>query len=147
MTSDEAARSLALTRRQLLCGASAVSVLAWLPRLGHAAPMSFGLDAFLALSKEQVERSEVSKDMAAELLHAFSAAGKKDALAALAAGNEDLQLANTLVVCWYTGNSPDPDAPQALHYTDALIWDAMAYTKPAGYCGGAMGYWAEPPQP
>ncbi len=146
MTPHETAQALPLTRRELLRGASAVSVLALLPRLGHASPGSFDLDAFLALSKEQLSRAELSMDMATGLLRAFSAIGREDALAALAAGKEDPDLANTLVTSWYTGGSPDFYDPQALHYTDALIWDAMDYTKPMGYCGGVMGYWADPPE-
>jgi hypothetical protein len=27
----------------------------------------------------------------------------------------------------------------------ALLWDALAFTKPWGSCGGETGYWRDPP--
>lgn len=51
---------------------------------------------------------------------------------------------------WLTGMAA-PAAPnqpaQVLAYTDALVWAALPFTKPPGYCGGAFGYWADPPAP
>ena len=80
------------------------------------------------------------------MLKAYSGLGKENALAALAAGKKDPDLTNSLVTAWYTGESPDPNDLLVLDYTEALIWQAMDYTKPMGYCGGAVGYWADPPE-
>lgn len=136
----------ALTRRSFLLATSAVSVLSLVPLPAWALTPNFDVDAFLALSEKHVGQTDLPKDLAAAMLKAYSTLGKEHALAALAAGKKDSDLANSLVTAWYTGESPDPDDLQVLDYTDTLIWQAMDYTKPMGYCGGAVGYWADPPE-
>jgi aminopeptidase N len=55
---------------------------------------------------------------------------------------EGLQPATNLVVgAWYSGMVDG----RVITYTDALAWSAVSFTKPNGACGGAFGYWAEPP--
>jgi hypothetical protein len=146
MSSPKIAQPVTLTRRGLLCATSAISVLSLTPWPAWALAADFDVDAFLTLSKDQLGQADLSKDIATSMLKAYTTIGKQDALAALAAGNKDPDLANSIVAAWYTGESPDPDAPQVLDYTDTLIWQAMDYTKPMGYCGGATGYWADPPE-
>ena len=29
-------------------------------------------------------------------------------------------------------------------FTNALLWNALDFTKPSGFCGGVTGYWADP---
>ena len=29
---------------------------------------------------------------------------------------------------------------------NALLWDALNFTKPSGFCGGLTGYWGDAPQ-
>ncbi len=79
------------------------------------------------------------------MLKAFEAVGKSDGIAALADGSEDKEMGNAIVAAWYSGVSPDPESGEVITYTDALMWQAMSFTKPMGYCGGETGYWAEPP--
>jgi hypothetical protein len=64
--------------------------------------------------------------------------------AALRAQKLDL-IANQLVAAWYSGVVTTDHGPQLVLYTDALVWKAMTYSKPMGVCGGATGYWANPP--
>lgn len=135
-----------LTRRSFLLATSAVSVISLTPLSAWALSPSFDVDAFIALSEKQVGSTDLPKDIATVMLKAYSELDKENALAALAAGKNDPDLANSLVTAWYTGESPDPDDLQVLDYTDTLIWQAMDYTKPMGYCGGAVGYWADPPE-
>jgi hypothetical protein len=145
MTQAKDTTSATLTRRGLLSAVSAMSVLSlsqW-PERAFAAELD--VDAFFALSQELVGQSDLSKDLATKMLSAFSASDRADRVSALAAGESDDELANSIVASWYTGESPDPDDLEVLTYTDALIWQAMDYTKPMAYCGGAMGYWADPP--
>lgn len=146
MPRPKVTQSSALTRRGFLLATSAVSVLSLTKLPAWSLTSSFDLDAFLALSKNQLGQTDLSKDLAAAMLKAYSALGKEHALAALASGKNDSDLANSLVTAWYTGESPDPEDLQVLDYTDTLIWQAMDYTKPMGYCGGAVGYWADPPE-
>lgn len=135
-----------LTRRSFLLATSAVSVLSLAPLTTWALSPSFDVEAFIALSEEQVGSTDLPKDIATAMLKAYSGIGKENALAALAAGKKDPDLTNSLVTAWYTGESPDPNDLRVLDYTEALIWQAMDYTKPMGYCGGAVGYWADPPE-
>ncbi len=135
-----------LTRRVFLLATSAVSILSLNPVPSWALSTGFDVDAFLALSEQQVGQTDLSKDVATAMLKAYATLGKTDALEELAAGKKDQELANSLVASWYTGESPNPDDLQVLDYTDTLIWQAIDYTKPMGYCGGAVGYWADPPE-
>jgi hypothetical protein len=59
--------------------------------------------------------------------------------AAIAARKLD-KVANELVAAWYSGMVDG----KVVLYTDALVWTAMAYSKPMGICGGVTGYWADP---
>ena len=134
-----------MTRRNLLSAVSAVSLLSLMQLPGRAYAANLNLDAFLALSEKLVGQENLSDDIAGEMLNALKAVGKDEGLSALADGAEDETLSAAIVEAWYTGVSPDPDDLSVLTYTDALLWRAMEYTKPMGYCGGATGYWAEPP--
>jgi hypothetical protein len=146
MSLSSSERTSPITRRGLLCGASALSVLALIKNPAPAFAASLDRDAFVKLSQELVGQARLSNDVATRMLEAFTTLGKGEALASLAAGKSDDELANTIVAGWYTGESPLPDADEVLEYTDALIWDAMDYSKPMAYCGGATGYWADPPE-
>lgn len=137
--------SLQMTRRGLLTAASATAVLAMGQWPSYAAAAGIEDDAFLKLSQKLTGADELSDDIAAKMLQAFTAAGEGDPIAALANGEENAELANKIVAAWYSGVSPDPDSTEVVAYTDALMWDAMTYTKPMAYCGGAMGYWADAP--
>ena len=134
-----------MTRRGLLSAVSAISVLSVTQLPGLAFAANLDVQAFLALSQNLVGQDDLSEDIAANMLEAFSGLGRDDDLAALADGAEDEALSNEIVASWYTGVSPDPDDLKVLTYTDALMWQAMDFTKPMGECGGATGYWAEPP--
>jgi hypothetical protein len=50
------------------------------------------------------------------------------------------KVANDLVAAWYSGMVDG----KVVLYTEALVWSAMAYSKPMGICGGVTGYWADP---
>jgi len=80
--------------------------------------------------------------------------------------------AQAVLMAWYTGAVPirptlfdhpvvrqmcgdlhqlaDPHQPNApvsfvFAYDEALTWQACRFTKPSAACGGAFGYWQEPP--
>jgi acetoin utilization deacetylase AcuC-like enzyme len=146
MTQLKVTHPAQLSRREFLSAASAISILALVQWPQGAMAAGFDVDAFIALSESQLGQSNLSKDVATAMLKAYAATGKEDALAALAGGKKDPDLANSIVAAWYTGESPDADALQVLDYSDALIWQAMDYTKPMAVCGGDMGYWADPPE-
>ncbi len=138
--------SATLTRRRLLSAVSAISVLSLTQMPGRAFAANLDVEAFLALSQKLVGRDELIEEIAAEMLKAFAAAGRMDVISELAESNSNDAVADEIVAAWYTGESPDPDDPEVLTYTEALIWQAMDYTKPLAVCGGGVGYWGEPPE-
>jgi ABC-type amino acid transport substrate-binding protein len=135
-----------MTRRGLLSAASAASLVPLMQFPGRAFAAGFDVEAFLALSQKTLGQEDLPEEIAAPMLKAFAEIGRKDDLIALADGSEDATLSNDIVAAWYSGVSPNPDDLEVLTYTDALMWQAMDYTKPMAYCGGPMGYWAEPPE-
>lgn len=146
MTLTTAKTRNTLSRRDLLCAVSAMLVLSLAQWPAKASAIELQVDDFLALSKKLTGQNDLSYDLAVKMLKAFSEIGKLDNISALAAEESDDDLGNSIVASWYTGVSPDPDALRVLTYTDTLIWGAMTYTKPMAYCGGTMGYWADPPK-
>jgi hypothetical protein len=146
MAHTNAGQATMMTRRGLLSAVSAASLLSLTQMPSRAFAANFDMEAFLSLSKKTVRQDDLSKDIAAKMLKAFADIGREDDLSAMADGADDAALSKEIVAAWYSGVSPDPDDPEVLTYTDALMWQAMDYTKPMAYCGGSMGYWADPPE-
>lgn len=138
--------SATLTRRGLLSAVSAISVLSLSQWPGRVFASSLDVEAFLALSRKLIGRDDLSEDIAAEMLRAYASLDRMDKISALEEGEHAKDLADDIVAAWYTGESPDPDDLEVLTYTDALVWQALGYTKPMASCGGVMGYWADPPE-
>ena len=92
------------------------------------------VQAFLKLSENTLQKADLYEDIAEKMLQAFADIGRKDDLAALADGAEKPALSNEIAAAWYSGVSPDPDDLEVLTYTDALMWEAMTYTKPKAHC-------------
>ncbi len=107
------------------------------------------LEAFLKLSERLTGQSDLDSDLASRFLSAFEAEGEATALQDLVAQGDDTaeldDLANEIVAAWYTGIVAGGGGDQFVTYEDALIWNTLTFTKPLGYCGGEMGYWADPP--
>ena len=53
--------------------------------------------------------------------------------------------AEIVITALYTGVIDTPKGPRVLTYDDALIWQALPWTKPNMVCGGTTNYWANPP--
>lgn len=145
MSRTDAAQSATITRRGLLSAASALPVMALSQWPAKAFAAEFDVDAFLRLSEELTARDQLSESIGTDFFKAFTATNRAEDLAELADGAEDRDLANSVVASWYSGVSPDPDDLKVVSYTDALMWDAMDFTKPQAVCGGEMGYWGSAP--
>ena len=139
--------AVAMTRRQLLFATAAAACVA-----GVAGPIPLRAEAamtaevFLALSRSLTGRADLDDGVGAALLEGFVATGRGAALAGLAAGGETAAnhpLANAVVAAWYSGLAPD--GKSVATFDQALLWSALSFTKPFGSCGGATGYWADPP--
>jgi len=102
---------------------------------------------FVQLSSKllQMDADTLDGDLADGLLTGLRADGKEEALKALADGKPDLQLEQQVIAGWYSGVQETAAGENLIAYMDALMWDAMDYTKPQGWCGGETGYWALPP--
>lgn len=135
-----------LSRRKLLAlaGGTALALVGG-PLFAQAAPMNAA--DFVALSARLLETDAggLDTDIAETFLSNLLASGKADALAAPAQGAADPALDQQIVTDWYSGVQQTPAGEEVVAYTDALIWRALDYTKPQGWCGGETGYWALPP--
>lgn len=137
---------MGLTRRELLLAGAATVCVAAVPAGSAVAGEAVTTAQFLALSRSLTGAAGLDGDVAAALLRGFLARGQGAALAALAAGGETAEnraLADEVVAAWYSGVAPDGTVAT---FDQALLWQALAFSKPFGSCGGATGYWAEPPQ-
>jgi hypothetical protein len=103
-------------------------------------------EQFLALSKTLTEAGDLDPDIADKLLGGFIATGHGDGLARLVAGGAETELANAIVAAWYSGVYDSGQGPAVAGFEEALLWQAMSFTKPFAECGGETGYWSEPPQ-
>lgn len=139
------------TRRALMLG-SASMTLAFAAGLSRPAQAqdAISLEAFRKVSARltDMQASDLDPDAAAKILQGLISIGRGPGLALLAqdpnvtAGT----VADDIVAAWYSGIC-DTDRGEALAtFTDALVWNALDYTKPFGSCGGETGYWAEAPQ-
>ena len=138
-----------LNRRDLLLRSLAAAIAAagagGFPAALYAAA-AVTLDQFLVLSKALTEAADLDPEMGNKLLGGFLATGHGDGLARLVAGEAEPELANTIVAAWYSGVSDSGQGLAVAGFDQALLWQAMSFTKPFADCGGETGYWSEPPQ-
>jgi hypothetical protein len=137
-----------LTRRELLLASAttAVAAAAGFPASASAqAPVM--ADEFLKLSERLTGSSDLDASVAKMLLDGLLATGKGAELAALATGRDGSgALANAIVGSWYSGLYDTGSGPAVATFDQALVWNALTFTKPFAMCGGETGYWSEPPQ-
>ena len=138
-----------ITRRRLVIGgASAAALAAGFP-LPAGAQGTVTVDQFRALSARLTGAavSDLDATMAGKLLDGFVSMGRGPGLALLAAdpGVSTGTVADDIVAAWYSGTYDTPAGPAVAGFTDALLWNALDFTKPPGFCGGETGYWADPP--
>jgi hypothetical protein len=138
-----------ITRRSVVIGgAAATALVAGLPLL-VAAQETVTVDQFRALSARLTGAavSDLDAAMAGKLLDAFLSMGREPALRRLAAdrGLSAGPVADDIVAAWYSGTYKTPAGLAVAGFTDALLWNALDFTKPPGECGGETGYWADPP--
>ena len=143
----------ALARRDFLLSlvaAIAASGAAGFPARLYAAS-SISVEQFAALSKTLTQAASLDPDVARTLLGAFIATGHEADLAALiadpaSAAGKNAPTARAIVGAWYSGVCNAANGQQVATFDQALMWNAMTYTKPFGVCGGDTGYWSEPPK-
>ena len=117
-------------------------------------------EQFLALSEKLTEKSGLELNVATTILGGFLVTGHGAEIAQLVGENFDsfTPIANAIVAAWYSGlyttvprgtgasNHPLRGRVQRVATFDqALVWNALTFTKPWGECGGETGYWSNPP--
>lgn len=104
---------------------------------------------FIAFSEHLMEAKGLDPAMGADILGAFVDVGQGEALASLMAESGPIDavntMANAVVAAWYSGLSTRTAGEVVTDFNGALMWDALSFTKPWGSCGGATGYWGDPP--
>ena len=107
------------------------------------------MEQFRALSARLTGASlgDLDRGAAAKLLAGFISVGRGADLARLAAdpGASAGTLATDIVAAWYSGFYEARDGLATISLASALLWDALDFTKPSGFCGGRLGYWADAP--
>lgn len=134
------------SRRDVIWRAAAAAIAAGLP-----VPLAaFTADQFLALSKSLTGVSDLDPGIARTILGGFLATGHEAALNRLAsgpaAGPADQAVASAIVAAWYSGLYETVQGQAVATFDQALLWNALSFTKPLGACGGEFGYWSDPPQ-
>ncbi len=146
-TSPIARRDFLLTS---LAGAIAAAGAAGFPASLYAAS-AVSVDQFLALSQSLTQSSSLDPGIAKTLLGGFLATDHGGELAALvgdpgSATTKHATLANAIVGAWYSGVYNTADGQAVATFDQALLWNAMSFTKPFGECGGDTGYWSSAPK-
>lgn len=54
-------------------------------------------------------------------------------------------VADEILLLWYTGEYDVAGGRALATYEGSLAWRALPYARPPGTCGGAHGFWGEPP--
>ncbi|GAB5471375.1 MAG: hypothetical protein Kilf2KO_44050 [Rhodospirillales bacterium] len=119
-----------MKRRALLAGCAAGALLGFWGSGGGAQSSATFMETSATLTGYQ----DLDPALGAALQDAFETAGTRDPVPA------------DLLAAWYSGSVPGPDGGTFVSYLDALIWRTLTFTKPQGFCGGALGYWAAPPE-
>ncbi|MBJ7579074.1 hypothetical protein JHC09_14415 [Devosia sp. MC532] len=136
-----------ITRRHMLAwtGGTALALL-FSQAILAAEPIT--LDQFMTLSGKLLDRDGASLvgEYGQSYLDALVADGQDAALAQLISGTADKTLENRIITGWYSGFHQTADGEAVVTYTDALMWEALDFTKPMGWCGGETGYWSQVPE-
>lgn len=147
-----------MTRREMLQALVALAA-------GSGAPIALAQDAlpaaqFTALAQSLVGYAFVDHRAARSMLAALSAAvgpANLTRLARLASSTAGTELgpalkaakleatAETVVAALYSGTVNTPRGPRVIAYDQALVWQALPWTKPNAFCGGETNYWASAP--
>lgn len=139
--------SRAVSRRQVLAWTSGTALALVLGGRINAAPPA-SLDDFMALSARLLDKpaSSLSRAFGDRYLSALVATGSDAALSDLANGAASSDLENRVISQWYTGLAQVDGGEEVVTYPQALMWNALDFTKPMGWCGGETGYWADAPE-
>lgn len=135
---------ISLSRRGFVASLASIPVLGVIPPAGAAEP----LKRFRALLARPTGFPEDALDpgLAVDLMDGLRAAEDGTGLQRLLSksGSDD-NLARWIAVAWYSGIHPTAKGAALATFRNALVWQAMDFTKPPGECSAEPGDWARPP--
>jgi hypothetical protein len=139
-----------ISRRAVMLGGVSAACLAFaLPALADAGT-TISADQFRSLSAKLAgaRLADLDQGAAGRLLDGLLSLGKGTDLARLFAdpAADAGALGEDIVAAWYSGNYQTAIGLASFGLPNALLWDALTFTKPSGFCGGLTGYWGDPPQ-
>lgn len=139
------------SRRALLFTSLSFTALQW-PVFAQAQVLAAStqptLDNFLALSAQLTGRgvASLNRDMANAIFIALRQQGKlAQAMALFDDDNANQDLAAEVLNAWYCGQLPRSSQTTVIGFSQILTWDTAPFLHAPGVCGGATGYWAQPP--
>jgi hypothetical protein len=140
-----------ISRRDLMLGGAATAVALSVPGRAALAQAPVTDAQFLALSKTLTGVADLDPAVAKTLLGGLEAAGQGGPLAELLRVGAPLNpaaktLENAIVASWYSGLYETGKGQAVATFDQALVWQALTFTKHWGECGGDTGYWANPPE-
>jgi hypothetical protein len=140
-----------LSRRDLMLGGAAMAVALGVPARAALAQVPVTDAQFLALSKTLTGVTDLDPAVAKTLLGGLEATGQGGPLAELlragaAPTPAAKTLENSIVASWYSGLYDTGKGQAVATFDQALVWEALTFTKPWAECGGDTGYWANPPE-
>ena len=143
-----------------LASTGTVAALAATP-IAPTAASAASLDSFLGAASKLCDLKLDNRELAASYLDAlkarFDASGisaltaatslDASAFAKAVAASPLKEVSQQAMLLWLTGMTTDASkgTQSVVSYTDAAVWQALPFTKPAAQCGGAFGYWADKP--
>ncbi|MBE7734238.1 sugar dehydrogenase complex small subunit [Devosia faecipullorum] len=136
-----------MTRRQVLAWSGGTALALVLGgRVSAADPAS--LEDFLALSARLVgkKKGALSTQFGESYFSALLSRGLGETLRGLRDGDAEPGLETSMISNWYTGVAETKGGDEVVTYTEALMWEALDFTKPMGWCGGETGYWTDAPE-
>lgn len=153
-------RSTRMSRRAVLRGLAAFAASGWIPATLAQGGAALSASQFATLGNAYAGYTFDDPAVASAMLRALDVSVGRAALTRLvrlAAATPPGQLdgaikaqsldtvAETVVVALYSGIVQTPKGPRVVSYDDALVWQACAWTKPNGFCGGVTNYWSTAP--
>ncbi|MBV6271692.1 sorbitol dehydrogenase family protein [Alcaligenaceae bacterium CGII-47] len=133
-------------RRAILLSGLAIATTG-VPRPGLTQTV-WSLDEFLTLSSHLTgfPVTALDRTVGTFILQSFEDRGMLPALRMLS-GQTDTNppLTKEIIATWYTGICQTTTGLAVATHDQALVWHSAPYLHPPGICGGAFGYWSEPP--
>ena len=155
---SRAASHRGVTRRELLKGLAALAASGLVPQAlaqGTLPPTQFSAlsnavsgyaysDRRVAAAMQSALAAAVGAANLARLAQLASSTPAARLSAALKAANLEAT-AETVIAALYSGTVSTPRGPRVISYDQALVWQALGWTKPNAFCGGETNYWASAP--